>query len=173
MELPNDVCTSCYSKYEPADAFCYGCGYPLHGTQQEKDFFTSERNVKEIDLADLSETVRKACNSLYWIAGLLVISTIFGYATAQLEEDKMANLITGVILFVAFLGFGLWSKSKPAAALISGLSLYIIIHLLSAIINPVSIFSGIIIKVIIIVYLIKGIRSVLEVDKLKKELNIS
>ena len=173
MELPNDVCTSCYSKYEPADAFCNGCGYPLHGTQQEKDFFTSERNVKEIDLADLSETVRKACNSLYWIAGLLVISTIFGYATAQLEEDKMANLITGVILFVAFLGFGLWSKSKPAAALISGLSLYIIIHLLSAIINPVSIFSGIIIKVIIIVYLIKGIRSVLEVDKLKKELNIS
>lgn len=173
MELPNNVCTSCYSKYESTDAFCNGCGYPLHGTQQEKDFFTSERNVKEIDLADLSETVRKACNSLYWIAGLLVISTIFGYATAQLEEDKMANLITGVILFVAFLGFGLWSKSKPAAALISGLSLYIIIHLLSAIINPVSIFSGIIIKVIIIVYLIKGIRSVLEVDKLKKELNIN
>ena len=82
-------------------------------------------------------------------------------------------VITNAILVAAFVGLGFWARTKPVGALISGLSLYLIIHLLNAIVEPMSILSGIIAKVLIIGYLIKGIRSVLEADKIKKELNIN
>lgn len=173
MEYHTTSCPCCINKPEPDDLFCNGCGFPLKGTQQEQDFFYSERNAKEIDLADLNNNVESARKSLYWIAGLSVISFLFGYFTANNEQDKFIILFTSVILIGAFLVFGVWSKTKPTAALISGLSLYLIIHTLNAIVDPATIFSGIILKVIIIVYLIKGIKSVLEVDKLKKELNIN
>lgn len=173
MEYHTNSCPCCNNKHESDDLFCNGCGFPLKGTQQEQDFFYSERNAKEIDLSDLNNNVESARKSLYWIAGLSVISFFVGYFTAKNEQDKFAILFTSVILIGAFLAFGVWSKTKPTAAMISGLSLYVIIHVINAIVDPVTIFSGIILKMIIIVYLIKGIRSVLEVDKLKKELNIN
>lgn len=172
MEIPtNSYCNACYKAYTPNDTFCNGCGYPLQGTPQEQDFFLSERNVKEIDLSSMNEAVRKAGNSLFWIAGLTAVSSLFILGTVA-EEDRLSVLIANIFLFVAFLALGFLSKSKPTAALISGLSLYLIIQVLNAIDNPLTIFSGIIFKVIIIGYLIKGIKAVLDADKLKKELNI-
>ena len=117
MEYHTTSCPCCINKPEPDDLFCNGCGFPLKGTQQEQDFFYSERNAKEIDLADLNNTVESARKSLYWIAGLSVISFLFGYFTANNEQDKFIILFTSVILIGAFLVFGVWSKTKPTAAL--------------------------------------------------------
>lgn len=172
MEIPtHSFCNACYKAYTPNDSFCNSCGYPLQGTPQQQDFFISERTVKEIDLSSMNEAVRKAGNSLFWIAGLTALSFLFILATVA-EEDRSSVLIANTFLVVAFLALGFLSRSKPTAALISGLSLYLIIHILNAIDNPLTIFSGIIFKVIIIGYLIKGIKAVLDADKLKKELNI-
>lgn len=121
---------------------------------------------------DLNRKVDAASNSLYWIAGILTVSSVFSYFVMQNDENLIAFLITSIILIGAFLAFGVWSKTKPAAALISGLSLYVIIQLINAVDNPATIFSGIIFKIIIIGYLIKGIIAVTEVGKIKKELNI-
>lgn len=170
--LNNNDCTCCYTKYEINDLFCKACGFPLQASEQEQKNFLSERNVKEIDLESLNEKVDSACKSLYWISGLTAISSIIIYFATQ-DESPIATLITNIILVLSFLALGFWSKHKPTAAMISGLSLYLIIIILNAVVSPLSIFSGIILKVIIIGYLVKGIKAVLEVDKLKKELNIT
>lgn len=174
MEIQtNNLCKACNDTYQITDLYCNGCGFPLAGTDQEQSFYLSERYAKEIDLADLSGNVETARKSLYWIAGFIAVTSAIGYFLAEDSTDQMSILITTIILVSAFTGFALWGKKRPAAAIISGLALYSLIQILNIAMNPVSIFSGIIWKVLIIVYLIKGLRSVLEVEKLKKELNIN
>ncbi|SDD20701.1 hypothetical protein [Pedobacter soli] len=172
MESSNDsLCNSCYKPFTLTDTFCNNCGFPLQGTKEEKDSHIANRTIKEVDLIELQRSVDSACNSLYWIAGFIGLSTIFIFFTAA-AEDQFALLIMNVILVGAFLGFGVLSRSKPTTAMISGLSLYVIIQILNLIADPATIFKGIIFKVGIIIYLIKGIKSVMEADKIKKELNI-
>ncbi|TDQ06853.1 hypothetical protein [Pedobacter metabolipauper] len=172
METPNNLCTCCYRTYSPNDVFCNGCGFPLQGTEQEQAFYQSERTAKEIDLGELTGKVESARKSLYWIAVLIGVSTFITYFGIEDEQEKMAQAVIAVIIICAFSGLAIWGKRKPTTAMISGLSLYLILIILSAIVDPLSILSGIIIKVIIIGYLIKGIKAVVEADKLKKELNI-
>ncbi|KQB99075.1 hypothetical protein [Pedobacter sp. Hv1] len=173
MENQNiNLCACCAHHYESIDIFCNTCGYPLQGTKQQQDAFIANRTVKEIDLVDLKKKIESARNSLYIITAFLGISGLFGLFFIKEGDDLFYYLISYVILVGAFLAFAVWSKTKPASALISGLSLYVIVQLLNIIADPATLFSGIIIKVLIIAYLIKGIIAVLEVDKIKKELNI-
>ncbi|WP_316803305.1 hypothetical protein [Pedobacter nototheniae] len=173
MEISsNTFCNCCYKPYSAADSFCFNCGFPLHGTEQEQKNFVSLRSVKEIELQESGGKIDSARKSLYWIGGLIAFWTVIAYFMNAESEDAFPMLITNIILVGAFLGLAVWSKTKPAAALISGLSLFILVQILNAVVSPVSIFSGIIFKIIVIGYLIKGIKAVLEVDKLKKELNL-
>ncbi|MEO6523466.1 MAG: hypothetical protein ABIN91_17410 [Mucilaginibacter sp.] len=166
-------CSSCYTKVNEADAYCDNCGYPLKGTEIEQQNFITNRNVKEIDLEDYNKKIKSAGNALYWVAIACVLSGIILYATAAVDaEQKFATLITNLILAIIFIALGVWSRKKPFAALVSGACLYAIILILNAIQNPLSIISGIIIKIIIIGAFIKGIRSAIEAEKIKKELNI-
>ncbi|RQO70745.1 hypothetical protein DBR43_22385 [Pedobacter sp. KBW06] len=167
-----NYCNCCAVKYEAMDAFCNACGFPLQGTKQEQDFYISERNVKEIELIDLDEKVERARRSLYWISGLTLFSLVFVVFKPSPDEDVSFLVITTLILSTAFLGLAVWGKTRTSTALISGLSLYLIIHILNAILDPRTILSGIIVKVVIIVYLVKGIKSVIEREKIKKELNL-
>ncbi|RZL47198.1 MAG: hypothetical protein EOP00_12665 [Pedobacter sp.] len=167
-----NLCACCANTYAPVDAFCITCGYPLQGTSEQQENHIANRSVKEIDLIDLNKKVESACNSLYWIGGVMALSGIIGYFTLTEEDDIFVFLVTNVILIGAFFAFAVWSKTKPVTALISGLALYIIIQLLNLIVDPTTIIRGIIFKIIIIGYLVKGIMAVLEVEKIKKELNI-
>jgi len=53
------------------------------------------------------------------------------------------------------------------------LVLYIIVQLISIVNDPVNIGKGIIVKIVVIGYLVKGLQSAMEVEKIKKEYNIS
>ncbi|TKC04596.1 hypothetical protein FA048_19225 [Pedobacter polaris] len=167
-----NLCACCANTFAQNDSYCISCGYPLQGTNEQQENHIANRAVKEIDLIDLNKKVETACNSLYWIAGIIGVSSIIGYFTLTDEDDVLIFLITTVIMVGAFLALAVWSKTKPTTALISGLSLYVIIQLLNLIADPSSIIRGIIFKIIIIVYLIKGVMAVLEAEKIKKELNI-
>lgn len=167
-----NLCGCCFRSYAIEDNYCNTCGYPLQGTKLEQDTHIAIRANKELDLADLDKKVESARNSLYWTAGIIGFWSLIIYFRTPDPDEAFSTLITNIILVGAFLSFAVWSKTKPTVALISGLSLYIIVQVLNAVISPLSIFSGIIVKVIIIAYLVKGIKAVVEMDKLKKELNI-
>lgn len=173
MEINNaSLCNGCAAEYAPLDSFCNTCGFPIQGTAREQELHASERSVKEIELIEMEEKVENARKSLFWVAGLCGISYLLTAFKGPFEADEKIEMILTLILIAAFLGLGLLAKRKASTALISGLSLYVILHLLNAIIDPVNIFSGIIVKIIIIGYLIKGIKAVNKADNLKKELNI-
>lgn len=165
------LCGSCYAKVNDADAFCDKCGFPLKGTEEEQQNFINDRTTKEIDLEDYNKKIKTAGTALYWIAAVCALSGLILYGTGP-QEQKIPLLVINLILALLFVGLGAWSRKKPFAAIISGAALYAIILVVNAIDNPLSIVQGIIMKIFIIGAFIKGIKSAIEADKVKKELNI-
>jgi len=165
------VCPACNVDASTDDAFCPGCGYPFKGTEYEQRMFSANRNAKEIDLDEADKKIRRASNTLFFIGGTTMVVGLALYAIDKDPSTKNNLLITNCILAVIYAGLGFWCKKKPLAAIISGLSLYVLLIIFNAIINPLSIVSGIIFKIIFIGLFINGIKSTLEAEKLKKELN--
>jgi hypothetical protein len=65
------------------------------------------------------------------------------------------------------------SKKKPFAALLTALILYVTVIILGAFVQPTSLFSGIVIKVLVIAYLVKGTKGAYEAEDLKRKLKIT
>jgi hypothetical protein len=168
-----EKCAACYTNVLAADVFCTNCGYPLQGSEQEQRNFIANQEVVNLDYADFNKQIKNAGNSLYYLAGIFLLSTIVNFFISKDDPEVLYNVIPLVVLSALFLILGGYSRKKPLACIVSGLALYIIVQVLLAIDNPVNIFGGIIIKIIIIGYMIRGIKSALEMERFKKEHNIS
>ncbi|MEO6976950.1 MAG: zinc ribbon domain-containing protein [Mucilaginibacter sp.] len=166
-------CETCYKDVSPDDAFCQSCGYPLKGTDQEQKDFRLQHDFRNIDLFAFNSKIKKASNALYYLSGIFVVSGLIIYFINPNAENAVAVLITNLILAMLFLALGGYSKKKPLACIISGLCLYTIIVILNAIVDPITIVRGIIFKIVVIGFLINGLKSALEVEKIKKENNLS
>lgn len=111
-------------------------------------------------------TLNKARIALFIIGGLYVlVGFLEGFV--MLGHDIIFGIVDWVVSGI-FIGLGIWSYKEPSKALIAGLIVYIAIILLLALVEPVSIFKGIIWKVLIIYYLIHGIKTAREDEKKNK-----
>jgi len=161
-------CKSCTAQATANDQFCNSCGYPLKGTEDEQKTFLMDKSHKELNLDEAKRQVRRARNALYCVAGATMLSGLILYG---LNKDGTL-LLVNAILAVLFAGIGLWCTRMPLAGVITGTSLYALIIILNAVTSPLTILSGIIFKIFIIGFFIRGIKSAIEAEKLKKELNI-
>ena len=166
------LCNACFKNVNEIDAFCNNCGYPLKGSEMEQQTFIVDRGNREADLEEANKKIKRAGNTLFWVAGGTVLMGFVLYFTSSDPDEKVGGLIVNLILAMLYVALGGWSRKKPMAALISGFSLYILILILNAVVSPASIASGIIIKILFIGYFINGIKSAIEAEKIKKELNI-
>ena len=172
--LSSARCTSCDSPVNEQDQFCINCGFPLKGTDEAQNQFLSNKRYKQHELKELSRKTRNAQTTLFVLSGLFfVIGVIYYFFIGGQSDLAFVALVTNLILSAVFLALGGWSKNKPIAAIISGLVLYIIVQLISIVNDPVNIGKGIIVKIVVIGYLVKGLQSAMEVEKIKKEYNIS
>jgi len=73
----------------------------------------------------------------------------------QVKDDhEKINSARNTLYWMAY-----WSQKKPFAALLSALLLYLMVIAINAIVEPTTIFKGILIKIIILSFLIKGVSS--------------
>lgn len=149
-------CECCAAIVNASDSYCQKCGFPLMGTEQEKNTFKAKYIIDINDQEDLKKQIKNARTSLIVVAVLTILGGFVEAARGEKEDTGMIVLIA-VILAAIYGGFAIWSNKKPFAALLSGLILFISIILISAFLEPMSIISGIIVKVLVIGYLIKGI----------------
>lgn len=168
----NSTCNACYAPVlNEGQTFCTDCGYPLQGTADEQQQFINNREISQIDFESHQKQVKEAGKTLFWIAGLTFLGELLSLAVNRDSTTVTFALTAGGIMAAIFIGLGLWSRKKPTAALITGLCLYLLLHILAAIGNPITIVQGLIVKIVIVGYLIKGIKSSLEADKLVQEHN--
>lgn len=167
-------CKCCSNSVKETDLYCQTCGFPLKGGEEEQKQFIYNRDYKHLELKELNRKIKNAGTTLYVLAGLFtLLGVIYYFTNKENEQLALAVLLTNVILSAIFLALASWSKKKPAAAIISGLVLYVLVQLIAIIEDPANIVKGIILKVIIIIYLIKGMQSALEAEKIKKQHNLS
>jgi len=149
------------------DHFCYSCGFPQGGTQEEMKLFIWKIKNKEQLLIDKKKSVKKATNILYILAGLnLVIGIIMGL----IVEVNIPVLIACIVSGAIYLALGLWSMKQPFPAILSGFFIYIVFILINAVADPHTIYQGIFWKVIIISSFIYGYKGVMDAKKIEAEL---
>ena len=161
VEDQGPSCSNCNTLMEGMPKFCVHCGFPEHGTDQEKAKFHANQALQRSKLKVAPRQIKSARNTLFIIGGIQLIFGLIVYFTSNLTEE----LIAAMIIFLVYLLLGFWSQTKPLIALILGLLVYLTLIALSAIGDPSTLVKGIIIKIIIIAYLGKGINSALELRK--------
>lgn len=163
------VCYYCKSKgLKEEDKFCPNCGFPQRGTQYEMRKFLSEVNLKHRLLQDHKKAVNKA---RYILFGLSALNFIVAILLAVIVRINVISFISVLILSGIFLGLGLWSRKNPFSAILTGFFVYVVLQVIQALLNPQSIFNGIILKIIIISGFIYGFKGAKEASDLEEELN--
>jgi hypothetical protein len=132
-------------------------------TPQEETIFTDQ----DWSMQGYDKHIKNARIMLFIVAGLQLLPL---FTLPDNIADEAKYIIIGLQLFFAavFVGLGLWTKYKPFAALLTAMLFFIGIWVLGAILDPASIFQGIIVKIIVIVLLILGIRNAKEAEELRK-----
>lgn len=165
-------CPSCWTPITPNDAFCHRCGCSINASEKEQKRHTLSRAYKEIDLVKARKKIRHAGDALFWIAGLTFLSSLWVYNQSEDYDYKLVQLIINLIFSAINAGLGIWAQKQPLPAILSGLSLFVLLLIANAFADPADIMNNILYKAIVIVLFINGIRSVINAEKLKKELNI-
>ncbi|MCK8522607.1 hypothetical protein M0D21_13565 [Aquimarina sp. D1M17] len=155
------LCSQCNTPINGKTKFCANCGYPENGTEKEQSVYHANKVMKKNQVKEDQNRIKSGRNTLYWIAG---ISFFFGLITFLLNDDS-TTFIVQIILAIIYLILAYWSQKKPFAALLSALLLYVLLIAADVVVEPASIFRGIIVKIIIISFLIKGVNSALQNSK--------
>lgn len=172
--IPNlPKCRACGNPVNEHDQFCTSCGFPLQGTDEAQSLFITQRHSRLHQIKELNRKVKSAQTTLFVLAGLFFVFGVIYYFIGGQDQIAFAALIQNLILAAVFLALGGWAKSKPVVALISGLVLFILLQLILIAQDLENIGRGIILKVIVIIYMVKGLQSAIEAEKIKKEHNIS
>lgn len=156
--LNENACSFCKKSIEQDVIFCPHCGHPENGTEKERAQFFAKRAMNKNKAIDTKDKISFARNTLFVLAGIMVLFGIIIYGSTNSVLDLGINLFFAFIYLV----LAFWSEQKPFVALLIGLFLYITLIVINAIIDPVTLVRGIIWKVLIISYLGKGIYSALE-----------
>jgi len=156
-------CTQCETIIKETQKYCTNCGYPQRGSAGDKSKFHAERIMNRSKAVDAPKTIRQARNILFIVAGITFIYGIFLF----FYRDDMASLIAAAIMTGVYVVLGYWSQQKPLISLVLALLLYATNMVLSFIIEPDTLYKGLIFKVIIIYFLIRGINSAMHLRKAK------
>ena len=134
---------------------------------QEESIFNEHELVDDRYM----KKVRQARNAIYVVAA---IQFVFGLYSGLTAPEELMYITLGIMMVVAlmFLGLAIWANWKPYPAILIALILYCGLILLDLVYDPATIFRGIIMKVIIIIYLVKGLNNAAEARRMKQALGV-
>lgn len=166
-EIDFDECDRCGAEVKMSEKYCTKCGHPQHASDEEIDAYYDRIKEKEDALYYAKKEIDSASTTLFVVGGIVVL---FGIIVSIMKSDGIGAIMS-VLIGLIYVGLGFYTDKKPLIAVLSGLILYITLQVVAAFVNPASIFSGIIFKVIIIGALIRGVNNARKAEALRKELD--
>lgn len=149
-----------------------------HQPEKEKDLIFGQLDeIRQIEMEGYQIGVRRARNALFWVAGIVLVGEIISVMISKYELN-IYGLAIVIAIAAIFTGLGFWTRVKPYTALILGLIAYIGYIVLTVVVNSMllgaggllqSLFSGIIVKVIIIIMLARGIPDARKLQNMMNE----
>ena len=161
------ICENCRNHQSIEKKFCSSCSFPVQGTDEEKYNFRLRLSSRKRLLKDAEGRMKSARTMIYVAAGLFLVSGLIAFFTS----DDYATLLVSLIICVVYLILAVWSSKNSFAAILTAMIIYLTIQLINVIAAPESLFSGIILKIIIIVAFAKGIKAALEAKNLLGQLD--
>ncbi|MFL1894203.1 hypothetical protein ACJRPK_00785 [Aquimarina sp. 2-A2] len=155
LTMQPPVCSQCATVLTTETKFCTHCGYPELGSEKEQSQFHAKRVMANQQHEVNTKRIASAQKTLYWMSGIFLVFGLFYF----FRTEDISILITNAILSILYLLLAFWTKEKPFAALLSALLLYLTVIAINAVVDPMSLLSGIIMKVIFLSLLIKGLYS--------------
>jgi hypothetical protein len=161
-----NICPICKANAVDELKFCGNCGYPIGGTEFEKNEFDYAYEVKRYELEKAREVVKGGTTTLYVLAGLIFAGDLILYFTS----DKVELLLVAILLPLIFVALAQWAKKKPFSAMVVALVFYVTIILADAFANPMTMVNGLILKIIVIGAMIKAIKGAREAQNIMQDL---
>lgn len=139
-------------------------------TPKENEIADYYEGVKKLEMEGHETGIKKARNALFITAGLVLLGEVISMSMTDVEITPLVIGIIAVEVGV-FVGLAFWTKTKPYAAIITGLILFILLWVAAAVVNDdggQSIYKGIIVKAIIIYTLVSALKPAKEWENLKR-----
>jgi hypothetical protein len=174
-------CAACGTIAKPYDRFCGKCGKPMPTAED----YELQKNVRS------ATSAIKVLAVLFVIAGMLFFFITKGqtdsalvklegldpaatyptpidgrtYTVAELRQqlawEPWGALIVNLILAAIMLALSLWARRSPLPAVLIATATYAVVLVAGAISDPATLAQGWLVKIIIIAFLIKGIKAAL------------
>jgi hypothetical protein len=145
---------------------------------QQKDVIADYADeLQQIEIEGYERAVKKARNALFWAGGLYFFWEMIGMFTAG-GGFNLIWLVVALVEAGIFIGLAFWTKTKPYTAVLTGLFVFLGLIALSAVSYAMqegslgifkALFSGIIVKVIIIINLILPLKDAKALQEAKKQ----
>jgi hypothetical protein len=174
-------CAGCSTVAKPYDRFCAKCGKAMptaedHELQKNVKSATGAIKVLAVifvlaGIAFFFITKGNADAALVNLEGMdpaaaypeLIDGRAYtvGELRQQLAWEPWSVLIVNLIVAAIMVGLAIWAKRSPLPAVLIATATYIVVIVGSAIVDPATLAQGWIVKIIIIAFLIKGIKAAL------------
>lgn len=104
-------------------------------------------------------------------AALLVVAVqVLGAVYLSLTEGLDTAMMVGMLAFAAvYVGLWAWCPHNPLAASLVGLLVFVLVHLVEAVIDPSALARGLVIIAVIVAALVWAVAGALEHRKLVRE----
>ena len=159
-------CENCSALVSNDQKFCSQCSFPANGSDSEKQSFRLHVSSRKRFLSDAQDKIKSSRYIMFGLAGLFLVVGLF----VCFGADDFAPMVINIFCCIVYLILAAWCSKNPFGATLTALIIYGTLVVVNAFVEPTSLFSGIVIKIIIIVALVKGIRSAQEAQKYLGEL---
>ena len=139
---------------------CAACGAALGGGQFCEKCGADQKELSfEADKARMLHAgpLQSARSSLLWVGILTALGALLGFGMGG--GDDVLTLVVGLGVAALYAGLWQWSKRQPLGATAAGLGIFVTLHVANAVVDPATLFQGIVVKIIVLVFLIRGVRA--------------
>lgn len=148
------ICKHCSHPNLKDAIYCESCGKEIN----EIELSAADRIIAE----DQKKKMKQAGTTLLVVAIIqIVVGTLLG-GISNFETEQLIGIYG---IGIVFFGLYFWSRKSPFPAVVAGLIIFITVHLIDGIVDPNQIYKGLIMKVIVLIFLIKGVSAGLEYRK--------
>ncbi|MGN6398409.1 MAG: hypothetical protein ACTHMI_22755 [Mucilaginibacter sp.] len=162
-------CPSCANLAFDSEVVCSQCNYPLKGTEQDQKDFLFDQDMRSIDVDTADKQLKKARNMLYYIAVIYILTGIITYAKNQHLPGASVGLGLDMLLSLFFIILAVLTTKRPTLCIITGLTVFTIVIIANAIVNPLTLIQGIVMKIAAYILLFNGLKSAREAEKIRSQ----
>ncbi len=144
--------------------------------EENKQDITPENNAgtiftdDEFSMEGYNKHIRQARNTLFIAAAILFINAMILFAKYPFDMETLwLDYLLWTVYIGGFVALGFWTQKKPYYAIIGGLILFGVFILINAIVEPATIISGLIFKIAVVVFLVKGLADAKAAQEMKEQ----